>query len=341
MEPEVPPVTTDPRSGMRVRLVRLGRAALFLLGLLSLFAVLYRVGAPHYQTTKFKAEKRRIQAAKDTKSLIFGNSHALDIVPADGGFSGTNFGRGGQDLFELAHTARYVMPRAPKVKTVLIGLSYFSFSLDNGNYRKKDVQTRIGRRLHTYAAFPRLGFIEGDAGPYLKGLFYPLVTSDHWARILTGTSRASLDDDDDELPAKKMVRRSAAQLDSIARKRVRGYLGLMRNMKKHNPEVAEETYDTLLALVEDFQERGITVALFTAPYWKGYNKEFPKSFQTRLVENAKRISKATGARYYDFSKKAEFSEDPELFADADHLNLEGKRIFSRSIAELREMRQAR
>src|SRR5687768_10970577 len=343
MEQPTPTVTTEPRSRTRVRLVRVGRAALFLLGLFAILALLYRVGAPHYQTTKFKAEKRRLVDAKNAKVLIFGNSHALDIVPEDGGFRGTNFGRGGQDLFELAHTARYVLPRAQEVKTVLIGLSYFSFSLDNGAYRKRGVQSRIGRRLHTYSAFPRLGFIEGDAGPYLKGLLYPLVTGDHWARIVTGASRATVDDDEEEdlVLKKKLVRRSASALDSIARRRVRGYLSLMNNMKRNNPEVAQETSATLRELIEDLQARGVTVALFTSPYWKGYNKEFPKAFQQRLAENAKRLSKATGVRYYDFSKDPEFSEQAELFADADHLNVEGKRLFSRVIADLSEVRSAK
>jgi len=347
VEPEaqsVEPTTQDPRSRTRIRLVRLGRAAAFCLGLLAILAVLYRIGAPHYQTVKFKAEKRRLAAVTQAKTVIFGNSHALDILPEEGGFRGTNFGRGGQDLFELAHTARYVMPRAKEARTVLIGISYFSFSLDNGAYRKRGVQSRIGRRLHTYAAFPRLGFIEGDTGPFLKGLLYPLVTSDHWERILTGRSKAGSagdDEDEDEMPKAKLVRRTAAQLESISRRRVRGYLGLMSNMRKNNPELLSDTYETLLALITDLQERGLTVALFTAPYCKAYNEDFPKVWQTRLAENAKKLSKATGVRYHDFSKHPDFLERAELFADADHLNLDGKRIFSRMIADLPEVRGVR
>lgn len=345
MEPEaqsLEPVTDDPPSRTRLRLVRIARTALFCLGLLAILAVLYRIGAPHYQTVKFKAEKRRLEAVTRSKTVIFGNSHALDILPEEGGFRGTNFGRGGQDLFELAHTARFVMPRAPEARTVLIGLSYFSFSLDNGAYRKRGVQARIGRRLHTYAAFPRLGFIEGDTGPFLKGLLYPLVTSDHWERIVTGRSKAyDEEEDEDELPKAKLVRRTPAQLESIARRRVRGYLGLMSNMRKNNPELLSDTYETLLELIGDLQDRGLTVALFTAPYCKAYNKQFPKVWQTRLAENAKKLSKATGVRYHDFSKHPDFVDRAELFADADHLNLEGKRAFSRMVAELPEVRGAR
>lgn len=347
MEPEVQalePVTRDPASRTRHRLARLGRAALFCLGLFAILAVLYRIGAPHYQTVKFKAEKRRLAAVAQAKTVIFGNSHALGILPEEGGFRGTNFGRGGQDLFELAHTARYVLPRAEEARTVLIGISYFSFSLDNGAYRKRGVQARIGRRLHTYAAFPRLGFIEGDTGPFLKGLLYPLVTSDHWERILTGKVKLGLtenEEDEDELPKAKLVRRTAAQLESISRRRVRGYLGLMSNMRKNNPELLGETYETLLALIMDLKERGLTVVLFTAPYCKAYNQDFPKVWQRRLAENAKKLSKATGVVYHDFSKHPDFEDRADLFADADHLNLEGKRIFSRMVAELPEVRAAR
>jgi hypothetical protein len=346
VEPEAAsaqPVTVDPASRTRRLLVRLGRAALFLLGLLAIFAVLYRVGAPHYQTAKFKQEKRRLAAVPQAEIVIFGNSHALNISPEEGQFRGMNFGRGGQDLFELAHTARYVMPRASQARTVLIGISYFSFSLDNGAFRKRGVQTRIGRRLHTYAAFPRLGLIEGDTGPYLKGLLYPLVTGDHWERIWTGVYDASRADEEDEevRPKTKLVLRTPAQLESISRRRVRGYLGLMSNMRKNNPEVMNETYETLLELILDLQDRGLTVALFTAPYYAAYSKQFPKVWQTRLSENAKKLSKATGARYHDFSKNSELVDRAELFADGDHLNLDGKKIFSRMIADLPEVRGAR
>jgi lysophospholipase L1-like esterase len=112
-------------------------------------------------------------------------------------------------------------------------------------------------------------------------------------------------------------------------------------MRKNNPELAQESYDTLLELIRDLKADGISVALFTAPYCKAYNKQFPKVWQTRLGENARRLSRATGASYYDFSRKPEFSEHAELFADADHLNIDGKRLFSRIIAELPEVRAAR
>jgi hypothetical protein len=330
------PLETElPHPGNHLRLARLARAAMFLLGLVAIVAVLYRIGVPHYQTPKLKAEKLRLADAKSAKVLIFGNSHALDIVPELGGFRGTNFGRGGQDLFELAHTARYVLPRAPQAKTVLISLSYFSFAIDNAAHWKKGVQTHIGRRLHTYSAFPRLDFIEGDTGPYLKGLLYPLVTSDHWARPLTGAAAVEQEDDEEE----KVVRRSAAQLGPITKRRVRSYVSMMKNMKQNNPEVAQKAYATLRGLIEEMKARGVTVVLFTAPYWQAYCKQFPKKYRRELAENAKELSTAMGVPYYDFSDDSKFSDAPELFANADHLNVDGKRIFSKTIAELPEIRR--
>lgn len=337
MDSDADPVMTDPHAGRRLRLVRLARAAIFLLGLAAIVAVLYRVGESHYQTPKLKAEKLRLAQAKTAKVLIFGNSHALGIVPEYGGFHGTNFGRGGQDLFELAHTARYVLPRAPQAKTVLISLSYFSFAIDNAAYVKGGVQTHIGRRLHTYAAFPRFDFIDGDTGPYLKGLLYPLVTSDHWAQVLTRAPAVELEDDEEEV----VERKSAAQLGRQSRRRVRSYVSMMRNMKQNNPDVAQQTYATLRTLIAELQARGVTVALFTAPYWQAYNEQFPRTHRRRVAENARELAKAMGVRYYDFSDDSKFSDAPEIFANSDHLNIDGKRIFSKAIAELPEVRRAK
>ena len=135
--------------------------------------------------------------------------------------------------------------------------------------------------------------------------------------------------------------RSAAQLGPITKRRVRSYVSMMSNMKRNNPEVAQETYATLRGLIEELQARGVTVVLFTAPYWKAYNKQFPKTHQQQLAKNARQLSKATGVRYYDFSDDSKFSDAPEIFANADHLNVDGKRIFSKTIAELPEVRQAK
>jgi hypothetical protein len=353
----------------------------FLLGFAALVWTLRALAAPIYRTGEVEEDLGKLAALeKDGRAIVVGASHGkgLELEPA--GLTGQNFSHDGQDLFEMTYIARTVRRRVSRVDTVLLALSYFSFGLDNGAYQRGGNHTRIGRRITMYSAFPRPAFLAGDGPEFLKGVFYPVVTRDHFragfralgrALVPEGTAAAApraaetepapsadapeapagdaAEAGDDAVPDETDAQEGHTAKESRPRRRGIGktpawytqhahsrcvqYGSLMRNMETYHPELEEDSFRALEKLAADFEADGVSVVLFTPPYYAPYNQCFDRRMQKLMRDNAKRITRATGARYFDFSSSPEFTNEPRLFVDSDHLRPHGKELFSRLLGE--------
>jgi hypothetical protein len=280
-------------------------------------------------------------------TVVLGSSHAYAIVPEHMGLSGVNLAHDGQDLFEVAYIARTVKARAPKLDTVIIALSYFSFVFDNAAYTLRGVETRIGQRIDLYAAFGRLSFIPGDGSEYLKGMLWPLVTRDHFeagfAALGPKVAHAEeLEDDtvadrdrhgaaDVEAPRGKRPSKTLAFYQKHAERRCRQYDALIRTMRSRHPGLERDAYDVLRDVVAELEQSEIDVVLVTPPYFEPYNECFAKRWQELTRKNGQRIAEATGARYFDFSHHPEFRE-MNRFMDSDHIRANHWKRLSRALA---------
>src|SRR6185369_14343670 len=101
------------------------------------------------------------ELAVEGRAIVLGSSHGKGVRLDSMGLVGQNFSHNGADLYEMAYIARSVKRRVPRVDTVLVALSYFSFGLDNAAYVEHGTATRIERRIEMYSAFPRLSFVAG------------------------------------------------------------------------------------------------------------------------------------------------------------------------------------
>lgn len=156
-------------------------APLFLLGFVALVWTLRALAAPVYRTQEVQADLDKLAALeKGGNAIVVGSSHGKDVDLEQAGLKGQNFSHDGQDVFEMTYIARSVRRRVPRVDTVLLAVSYFSFGLDNAAYQRRGTRTRIGKRITMYSAFPRAAFVWGDGPEFLKGLLYPVVTRDHF-----------------------------------------------------------------------------------------------------------------------------------------------------------------
>ena len=167
------------------------RSVLFLSILAALIAVLYIAGEPH---SKYGARKQKVKDIiadnEQIEALVFGSSHANCVNPRAFGLKGENLGRGGTDMFEVDYKIRAIVPHLPKMKVVFISISYFSFFYDNAAYEDSDgTKTRAELRTELYATYPSWSFIEGDLSELIAGKLSPLITEDHWQKIIMPNSK--------------------------------------------------------------------------------------------------------------------------------------------------------
>jgi hypothetical protein len=311
---------------------------------------LYLAGHRVYLTHRIEHDRGALERAAKARVLLAGSSHGHDFSLKRSGLDGVDFSRGGQDLFEVGYIIRSAMRRARHVETVLIAMSYFSFSFDNAAYVDHGVQTRIGRRIQTYAGFGRLAFLPGDAPQFLKGSLWPLVTNDHYQRMFHGMEGALAKDEAEEdegdvaqEPQEKAEPRSAERVrrhparerrgnfQRHAMHRCQSYLSWMRVMAKNHPRLASDAKTYLLDLVRELEAEGVRVVLFTPPFLEYYTGCFDARYQRQMRDGAGWVARQTHARYFDFSLDPAFTKNEDYFSDSDHLNDDGRAEFTQRL----------
>ena len=75
-------------------------------------------------------------------------------------------------------------------------------------------------------------------------------------------------------------------------------------------------------------KKHIKIYLVQAPYFHTYNENVPNEIKNEVDSIVKSVSSEYGVNYYDFSHDRRFTNDITLFANSDHLNLEGKKKFT-------------
>lgn len=342
------PVTPPPSARFAASLRALWwRPPAFLLGIGAIFALLYLHGQRAYITKALRDDRSELRRMESRRVVVLGSSHAYAIEPRPMGLSGVNLAHDGQDLFEIAYIARTVKARAPKLDTVIIVLSYFSFVFDNAAMVDNGVKTRVGRRIDLYSAFGRLAMIPGDGAEYLKGMLWPIVTRDHYragfASLGIKEARAATPDDDEadrdrqgeadvDPPRAKRPPKTLQFYQDHAKRRCRHYSALIKGMRAGHPGLESDTYELMRDLATELRESSIRVVFVTPPYFDAYNECFDQRAQELTRTNGARLAKETGALYFDFSHHPEF-RDMSRYMDTDHIRKSHRGRFSKLLAE--------
>lgn len=306
-----------------------------------IFALLYGLGEERYP--KYFQQRQIIRQAvaeKDIRALVLGSSHANVIRAERLGFAKDEILtviQGGADLYETTFQLRTLVPRLPALETVIMSISYFSFSYDNAAFITEDgVNNRLEKRRYLYAILPAWDCIRGDVKSLFLGKLYPIFTNDHWEsvlgesvlgesnlrrRALAGESRAA------EKPHKLSIRKKIKKLNRQGRNRVRSVCRRIDTMKENNPHVETESFQRLFQQVKQLESDGIRVIFVTPPYWQTYVTSFPAYYKKMVRENMARITRL-GAEYYDFSQSRFFIRRPHWYANADHLQSDGFGVFN-------------
>lgn len=282
---------------------------------------------PSYSERKVVETVLRILNASDSlEVLAVGSSHARAIDFSRTGTEGLPLDLPWNDLFEVEHQIRTLVPELPELEVVFIALSYFSFHWDNaatGN------DSHLTSRRVFYAAAPGGGWVDGDPGTFLAGRAELLTRPDLWRSVLL---RLAGGDPYEEQRARDRQRaatlRNHGYLAQHARERVARKLSYMDSVSVRRPDVTADAYAAIASTIRFLQAEGKLVVLYTPPYYRTYTERFasdPRLGEMRSL--ARRLEQDHDVRWLDFSRDA-LSLQPAMFRDSDHLNNRGRRAFT-------------
>jgi hypothetical protein len=280
--------------------------------LLLLFAC--EIGLPEPASTPLY-KREIIESHLDAETLVLGSSHAaMGIIPRDLRGSAVSLANPSQDLYYDCELARRYIPRMPRLRRVIVEISFFSWE----------------------------GGVSNGIDAYREVLYYRVfgIPPQHWSwrtgyysRIACyGFSRAALWlKDPNRFDAVGWLKR-VGTLDAAS-----GKVAAARHLSSMRMEEAPRNLERVASVVRDCRSRGIEVVLVTLPSHPSYNSELDVAAWRRMREATRRLCAESGLRHLDYQEDARFAA--EDFADGDHLNVAGARKFT-PILELELERSA-
>ena len=320
------------------------KASTFLLGIVLLFNISGTLADRIAPLEDWRIEHQQrvesLQARRDViEAVTLGNSHSDSLDYSVLGIEGQSMAFAAADLFEIEKYAMYLAAELPKLKTVFIAVSYYSFSWDNAAFEPYRT-----RRIRYYSMAPVWSPIRGDVSNYVLGKLESFthimseVRSDHWLGVWANLERnVSLENTS---PYDGVLTTSAwgicphytaEQLEPHALRTATRNVSDSLQMAIVHSRLESEAYSALARTIEALQAKEIRVILFTPTYYEKYNKYFIEDGSS-IIEDMKgmlnRLQQTYQVEYYDFSRDREVVIHPELFYNSDHLGECGKKVFS-------------
>jgi hypothetical protein len=266
----------------------------------------------------------------EIEALAVGNSHSRAIDFSVLGVPGFHLWRSGNDVFEAAYLAHHAAPQLPKLRYVLVSVSFASLRLDNTAIVSRNL---AGRRREMYARTPSLRWVAGDGRQFVAGKVAPVARPDHWLGVVlrvTGRPAQAVEvKEDGGMPVAPVPLLSPDSLKRHAAARVALSAVMTGESLRHTPDLVVRTTAELDRLARTLGEHGVQVVFYTPPYFHAFveGQDPATAAETRKVlETLER--RHPNAVWLDFSTHPEFTHAPEYYRDSDHLNPPGARKFS-------------
>ncbi len=299
-----------------------GAGVLLLIG----FAIAYAVSeavAPMYPAVRAR-EAVLDRVAPGVEAAVFGGSHSYAVRFSELGVRGFYFGLTGADLFECRRLLQHARRRLPNLREVYLVVS--PYQIDNG-----DVPSRYGRRRTVYVQTGTHRPISNDWRVALTTPLIPVIRDDHWRGLFrsqepivvlpNGIIVGGIMGDGDLDPV---------AMDSMAvegYRRAKFHSSGVRQLLRLDPTLCERTDEALRAFVDDAGP-DLQVVLFTPPYHPSYLTQ-PRPCDPLHAARAL-AAERPNVVYFDHSRSA-LAGRTELFQNPDHLNTEGKELFTTAL----------
>jgi len=247
-----------------------------------------------------------------------GSSHGLYAFDwSQEQINGFNFSLVSQDFYYDLKLLERFSNHLVENAIVLIPVSYFSFDTDRED-KEGEFQKRNGRYYSLLPPEEIYGFTIRD---YLKNYLLPILSAGEklTAIISEHTPENNLTKDFNVY--------EYSQLTEKGIERAQRHLSLIS--KKH----FQENKKYLEELIEFSKDKGFEPILITTPTTEWYFGNFSDEFLDEFSSLVHSIAADYRIPYLDYSQDQYFRRKPELFLDTDHLNMTGRKIFTRRVID--------
>jgi hypothetical protein len=240
------------------------------------------------------------QQKKDITRINIGNSHigALQQYGADSTHC-MNLSFGGQDLFHMYTLLKTVIPQAPQLKTIILGLDadLMGYDLVVANERWKDRQ---------YYPYTHELYCDSWSDRIMASSAFFRANRDFRTLKTSGAAASA-----NFIPpaAGRMLSKEGAD-----RAREHSVYKFSKTLISRNTQIM----DSICALCNRHK---LTLILLSTPKQKCYNENYDQQTRTLATEAIQELTGRQSLRFYNYSEDPRFDESD--FADADHLNPKG------------------
>jgi len=266
-----------------------------------------------------------IQKKDSIKSLTFGRSHGTSIDYNYWDYNGVNFSMGGEDIASIKYEVEYAVPKLENLNEILICISYSSLYFDNEALSHGNLNDA---RKAVYASIPSLKLISpNDYNNLVFGKMFAFMHAEYGFKELTNFIK----------PKKGFAINNVQKplvLDSLeilksARNQAFDHSRDKVSALEYNPQILKQYSDYLTEIAFYLKSKKIKCVFFSAPYYRDYTNLYPKADINETESVIKGICIKTGSPYYNFSRLTSMANNIRLFANADHLNANGHKQFSK------------
>jgi hypothetical protein len=249
-----------------------------------------------------------IEKNLEADTLVLGSSHAVfDVAPLVMPAHVVNLANVSQDLYYDCELARRYIGRMPRLRRIILEISFFSWERSLGESEEK---WRGDLYVHAFGIYPQKWTFR--TGHYSQWAAFG------WERVL-GWRREK-----DPFDSRGWLR-GEGRLDTAS-----GKVAAQRHLKAMRETTLGSNQELVRELIRICRARGVEVVLFTPPAHDCYRRELDAAALARMHAATASLRSELGVRHLDYFVDRRF--DDADFLDGDHLNAHGAEKFSRLLA---------
>lgn len=267
-----------------------------------------------YATKKYFLE----QQLDSVETLVLGSSQTFNgINPAEFKSKTFNLANVSQTIFYDKRLTLKYLPKLPKLKTVIINISYFSFF-----YQIADIKENW--RDYYYANHFGTRYNNLEYGSLSNYSFFALYQPMHSLKLAINKFK---DSDAIEILSNGYQPKYVQELinDSVGKSRVD-----IHN-KEYFPKRKKEIEDDLSDFIKQLKNKNINIIFVTTPVFKTYSKYCNKDILSNNIAFINQLCSRYNYRYLNFFTDSRFVKDD--FFDNDHLKNNGAMKLSKIISD--------